>query len=401
MTAFKIMFAKPNLSTARKKLSIFINNGLQNYSKSRNFDYGPGKRNNVSKMSPFIRKRIIHEKEIILSCLKKYEKLQIDKYIQEIFWRIYWKGWLEGRPKVWDDYVSHLEKYNKNIFNKSFYRDYINATNAQTGINCFDQWVIELIKYGYLHNHARMWFASIWIFTLNLPWELGADFFYRNLIDADAASNTLSWRWVAGLHTSGKYYLAQQSNIEKFSNFSFHKKNQLKKKIATPIHQFYKYQKPNFLNESIDNVKFYLINPNNLIYDKELINKLEKNKVVYFNFFDDPKASKTKKKFENDALEEYFKYLELNNIKINKFLNEKDFYEYFNQRSNHLHTFYPCIGYEKDSLDKLSSEMNIEIKYIFDSFDIECWPLAKNGFFKFKNKIDSFINYIKMKKDLI
>ena len=65
-----------------------------------------------------------------------------------------------------------------------------------------------------------MWFASIWIFTLNLPWELGANFFYRNLLDADEASNTLSWRWVAGLHTSGKFYLARQDNIEKYSRTS-------------------------------------------------------------------------------------------------------------------------------------------------------------------------------------
>jgi deoxyribodipyrimidine photo-lyase len=60
-----------------------------------------------------------------------------------------------------------------------------------------------------------MWFASIWIFTLRLPWELGADFFLRHLIDGDPASNTLSWRWVAGLHTPGKTYLATADNIAK------------------------------------------------------------------------------------------------------------------------------------------------------------------------------------------
>ena len=43
-----------------------------------------------------------------------------------------------------------------------------------------------------------MWFASIWIFTLKLPWQKGAEFFLRELYDGDAASNTLSWRWVAG-----------------------------------------------------------------------------------------------------------------------------------------------------------------------------------------------------------
>ena len=87
------------------------------------------------------------------------------------------------------------------------------AVNAATGIDCVDAWAAELVNTGYLHNHARMWFASIWIYTLGLPWQLGADFFYRHLVDGDPASNTLSWRWVCGLHTKGKTYLARAANI--------------------------------------------------------------------------------------------------------------------------------------------------------------------------------------------
>ena len=79
----------------------------------------------------------------------------------------------------------------------------------------------ELVDTGYLHNHTRMWFASIWIFTLGLPWQLGADFFYRHLLDGDAASNTLSWRWVAGLQTAGKTYLATASNISRYTEGRF------------------------------------------------------------------------------------------------------------------------------------------------------------------------------------
>jgi hypothetical protein len=75
----------------------------------------------------------------------------------------------------------------------------------------------ELIATGYLHNHARMWWASYWIHVERLPWELGADWFFRHLLDADPASNTLSWRWVAGLQTPGKTYLVRKSNIEKYA----------------------------------------------------------------------------------------------------------------------------------------------------------------------------------------
>lgn len=93
--------------------------------------------------------------------------------------------------------------------------------SGETGIDCFDHWATELIRTGYLHNHARMWMASIWIFTLRLPWELGADFFLRHSLDGDPASNTLSWRWVAGLHTKDKTYLARAENIEKYTEGRF------------------------------------------------------------------------------------------------------------------------------------------------------------------------------------
>jgi deoxyribodipyrimidine photo-lyase len=79
-----------------------------------------------------------------------------------------------------------------------------------------DQFAGQLLQTGYLHNHARMWWASFWIHAERLPWELGAAHFFEHLIDADPASNTLSWRWVAGLQTPGKTYIVRLSNLEKY-----------------------------------------------------------------------------------------------------------------------------------------------------------------------------------------
>ena len=79
-----------------------------------------------------------------------------------------------------------------------------------------------------------MWFASIWVFTLQLPWQLGADFFLRHLLDGDPASNTLSWRWVSGLHTRGKTYLARVSNIANFTDQRFNPQGKLATS-ATPV----------------------------------------------------------------------------------------------------------------------------------------------------------------------
>ena len=164
----------PSRSFAIEKLNNFIEKNLIEYSKFRNFDYGPNQRTNISCLSPYVSHGIISEKEIIDKCLKKYSFIKNEKFIQEVLWRVYWKGWLELRPSVWSDYLEDLKKIKENFKDN---QNYLNAINGKTNIECFDYWVNELKNYNYLHNHARMWFASIWIFTLELPWQLGAEFF--------------------------------------------------------------------------------------------------------------------------------------------------------------------------------------------------------------------------------
>ncbi len=159
---------------------------------------------------------MITEEEVVRAVLTHHSFAAAEKFIQEVAWRTYWKGWLEMRPAMLDRYDAETTGLEAELrTNSALQRRYCRATEGRTGIDCFDAWTEELLAYGWLHNHARMWFASIWIFTLGLPWQLGADFFYRHLLDADPASNTLSWRWVAGLHTRGKHYVAQAANIDR------------------------------------------------------------------------------------------------------------------------------------------------------------------------------------------
>ncbi len=208
----------PARSYALKQLSDFVPHAGGSYAAKRNFDFGPGNHSKVSSLSPWIRHRIITEREVVEAVLTRHSLAAAEKYIQEVLWRTYWKGWLEMRPSVWTNFLSSRD--DKQI---SFKRNVglLAAEAGTTGIDGFDDWARELVETGYLHNHTRMWFASIWIFTLKLPWALGADFFLRHLIDADPASNTLSWRWVAGLQTVGKTYLATADNITRYSNGRF------------------------------------------------------------------------------------------------------------------------------------------------------------------------------------
>jgi deoxyribodipyrimidine photo-lyase len=192
------------------------------YASGRNYDNGPGKHAAVSTLSPWLRRRLITEQEVAQLARDAHGEEGAEKFLQEVLWRGYFKGWLEARPMIWDSYRAGLERDLWAIGdNPKLSRAIAAAEEGRTGIECFDAWAQELIQTGYLHNHARMWFASIWIFTLGLPWRIGADFFLRHLLDGDPASNTLSWRWVGGLHTRGKTYQAEAWNIAKFSQNRF------------------------------------------------------------------------------------------------------------------------------------------------------------------------------------
>ena len=195
--------------------------GLQ-YEHGRNYDNGPGHHTDVSMLSPYISRRLISELEVVSAARDAHGFDDASKFIEEVIWRGFYKGWLERRPQVWGNYV---EGRDANLAalkrDHGLCRDNELAEAGQTGFDYFDSWAQELTETGYLHNHSRMWFASIWIFTLELPWRLGADFFYRHLLDGDAAANTLNWRWAAGLHTRGKLYPARRQNIDTFTNGRF------------------------------------------------------------------------------------------------------------------------------------------------------------------------------------
>ena len=195
------------------RLADFVPRAGRAYAAERNTDRGPADRTNVSTLSPWVRHRLVTEREVVEAVLQRHSFDAASKFVQEVYWRTYWKGWLELRPSVWTRYTASVNPA-LDALNAAERATYDAAITGTTGIEGFDDWARELVELGYLHNHARMWFASIWIFTLRLPWQLGADFFLRHLLDGDPASNTLSWRWVAGLQTVGKTYLATTQNIE-------------------------------------------------------------------------------------------------------------------------------------------------------------------------------------------
>ncbi|MEL6318380.1 MAG: FAD-binding domain-containing protein, partial [Pseudomonadota bacterium] len=212
----------PGRAAGLARLEAFAPRAGRAYRDARNTDPGPGRPTGVSRLSPYVRGRLVLEEEALAAALARHAPSACEKFVQEVFWRGYFKGWLEHRPEVWDDYVEERDAARAAAAEDARLGARLAAAQeGRTGVACFDAWIAELIETGWLHNHARMWTASIWIFTLELPWALGADLFMRHLVDADPASNTLSWRWVGGLHTRGKTYLARASNIAKHTNGRF------------------------------------------------------------------------------------------------------------------------------------------------------------------------------------
>ncbi len=204
------------------RLQAFVPQMGRRYETERNFDRGPGRHLSVSTLSPWIRRRLLTEAEVVAAAIAAHGPEAAAKFIEEVFWRSYFKGWLEHRPQVWQRYREGLSADLTAMEGDGMrYAAIARAEAGETGIACFDAWAKELVATGYLHNHGRMWFASIWMFTLRLPWRIGADFFLRHLLDGDPASNTLGWRWVAGLHTRGKAYRARAGNIATYTGGRF------------------------------------------------------------------------------------------------------------------------------------------------------------------------------------
>ena len=205
-----------------ERLSAFLAGPGAHYAAARNTDRGRDKSPTTSALSPYLRRRLLTEEEIARAAVDAYGDHGAEKFVSEVFWRTYFKGHLETHPEAWTGYLRGLDAgLGRLDAEPGLRRTYDRAVEGRTGIDGFDDWAAQLVAEGWLHNHTRMWFASIWMFTLRLPWELGADFFMRHLLDGDPASNTLSWRWVAGLHTRGKHYVARAENIRRYTDGRF------------------------------------------------------------------------------------------------------------------------------------------------------------------------------------
>ena len=175
------------------------------YGKSRNYLNGA-----VTQLSPFISRGVISTKQVFDSVMKKgYAIEEIESFIKELAWRDYWQQiWIVRGSTINSDIRNAQPRAERNGVP-------LNIIKGQMGIEAIDNGVTEFYKTGYLHNHLRMYIASCATNLGRCAWIQPAQWMYYHLLDADWASNALSWQWVCGAK-SNKLYFANQENINKY-----------------------------------------------------------------------------------------------------------------------------------------------------------------------------------------
>ena len=393
---------EPSRAAGLQRLSQFVSAAGRPYQNNRNADLGPHNRSNVSALSPHIRHRLITEEEVLQAVLKKHSLQTAEKFIQEVFWRSYFKGHLETRPAIWTNYCRDLKSIKpQGGMQKAFDA----AIEGRTGFECFDAWVNELIEFGYLHNHTRMWFASIWIFTLRLPWQLGADFMFRHLLDGDPASNTLSWRWVAGLHTKGKTYLARADNIATYTQGRFSPAGLAHNAVALEEPPLPAAQKiPQAVETYSGGTVGLLLTEEDLNAETWNIAKTQIKAIAGASFTvgrSDLQESKLVHNFANAAVTDGVKRAgvhfdapteNLEGLQTESILNWA--------KANGLETIitgYAPVGPVAERLDTLKQELSehgIQLIQLRRSFDTAAWPHGTKGFFALKEKIPMLVLHL-------
>lgn len=179
------------------------------YAKTRNFIWG-----SVTYLSPYVSRGVISVEDIRKVVISKVESpWEIEKFIQELAWREYWQRiWLEKGDAIFGDLKRSQDRRNADADLEDI-PHVIDEFN--TGITALDRAIEHMKETGYMHNHLRMYLASVWCNVGGYSWLSGAKWMHYYLLDGDLASNWLSWQWVSGTNSS-KLYFCNQENINTY-----------------------------------------------------------------------------------------------------------------------------------------------------------------------------------------
>ena len=178
------------------------------YGKGRNHLDGP-----VSRLSPYLRHGMISAPEVLARLRERFpgQPERLAEFTRQLAWRDFFAKVLAWHGRGLGD---DIEESKHGVARDA--RTPLDMIAGDTGLPCVDGMLGDLYQTGYLHNHARLWFAAYWCHFRSLDWRYGARLFRRFLLDGDTASNSSSWQWVEGTFASKPYFMNRE-NIEGFS----------------------------------------------------------------------------------------------------------------------------------------------------------------------------------------
>jgi deoxyribodipyrimidine photo-lyase len=195
-------------------LSVLANVQPKSYARTRNYLDG-----DVTHLSAYLRHGVLTLAEVRDDILRKvHNPDDAAKLINELAWRDYWQRlYSQIGEAIWDDREPFKTGYRASDYAADLGDDIPSAT---TTLACMDSFSRQLSETGYLHNHARMWFAAYIVHWRKIRWQAGAAWFLQHLIDGDPASNNLSWQWVASTFAT-KPYIFNRENLERYTGGVF------------------------------------------------------------------------------------------------------------------------------------------------------------------------------------
>lgn len=174
------------------------------YGRTRNYVDGA-----VTGLSPYISRGVISTRQVLDFVLAKGNHIAtIEIFLKELCWRDYFQ-----RVAQVKDVNTEIKQLQTPVSN---YEMPAQVLTASTGITGIDTAIQQLYQNGYMHNHCRMYTASLVCNLAKSHWHHAAQWMYYHLLDGDWASNASSWQWVAGANSNKKYY-ANQENINRYT----------------------------------------------------------------------------------------------------------------------------------------------------------------------------------------
>ena len=177
----------------------FRDSALNGYADTRN---NPDV-NGTSQLSPYLRFGIVHPRSLLaeLGDSKSHAVFR-----SELCWREFYADVLFHQPRtVWENLQPKMNKMTHDTGADAVTRFEV-WCRGETGFPIVDAGMKQMLATGWMHNRVRMIVASFLVKDLHLPWQWGAKFFMRHLVDGDIASNNHGWQWTAGTGTDASPY---------------------------------------------------------------------------------------------------------------------------------------------------------------------------------------------------